>query len=65
MLPSSSLTVPDMQISRVRFFMEELCSNLIGKCIKIRLGWVQTATPLPTTRERNLEVLGRNLREDS
>ena len=27
MLPPSSLTVPDVQISRVRFFMEELCSR--------------------------------------
>ena len=27
MLPSSSLTVPDVQLSRFRFFMEELCSN--------------------------------------
>ena len=27
MLPPSSLTVPDMQVSRVRFFMEELCSR--------------------------------------
>jgi hypothetical protein len=26
-LPSSSLTVPDVQISRFRFFMEELCSR--------------------------------------
>jgi hypothetical protein len=27
MLPSSSLTVPDVQISCFRFFMEELCSR--------------------------------------
>src|SRR6266436_6159879 len=27
MLPSSSLTDPDVQDSRVRFFMEELCSR--------------------------------------
>jgi hypothetical protein len=27
MLPSSSLTVPDVQISRFRFFMEEFCSR--------------------------------------
>ena len=27
MSPSSSLTVPDVQISRFRFFMEELCSR--------------------------------------
>ena len=27
MLPPSSLTVPDVQVSRVRFFMEELCSR--------------------------------------
>ena len=27
MLPSSSLTDPDVQISRVRFFMEEFCSR--------------------------------------
>jgi len=27
MLPSSSLTVPDVQVSRFRFFMEEFCSR--------------------------------------
>src|SRR5271166_2143490 len=27
MLPPSSLTVPDVQVSRVRFFMEEPCSR--------------------------------------
>ena len=27
MLPPSSLAVPDVQVSRVRFFMEELCSR--------------------------------------
>src|SRR5271169_2803606 len=35
MLPSSSLTVPDVQISRFRFFMEELGSR---KCSDGRSG---------------------------
>jgi hypothetical protein len=34
MLPPSSLTVPDVQISRVRFFMEELCSRRCSEIVR-------------------------------